>query len=434
VTDGYGIAAVTAVLRSRLGHRLAAPELSSATGTVTVSALPPDRIPVGSSEPTQLNLFLHQISPNAAWRNLGLPSVTGAGEPVDAPPLGLDLHYLMTAYSADQYVGEIVLGHALQVLQDEPVLTRDTIRAALDPTPPDPNLPDELALSGLAEQIELLKITPTTMTAEELSRLWSALQAHYRPTVCFQVTVLLLEGTRSRRPALPVRGTGSYAAVLDSPQLDTALADGPTGTALTVAGTLVLRGRRLRGPGASLLLGAIEVALTDDVLRDTEVRLPLSGLTPPPRAGVQAVQIRHELPMGDPPQPHQATLSNPLPILLAPTATATAGVASTGTVAGVPVSTGTVHVTVAPPVGRHQRADLLLNRLGAAADPLPRGASLTPPPDNGVPDGADETTTLAFGYTKLARGDYLLRLVVDGAESPLSPGGVGTYATPAVTL
>jgi hypothetical protein len=434
MTDGYGFAAVTAVLRGRLGQRLAAPGLSAAAGTITVSALPPDRISLGINEPTQLNLFLHQVTPNAAWRNNGLPSVTRSGEPVDAPPLGLDLHYLMTAYSADQLVGEIVLGHAVQMLQDEPVLTRDTVRAVLDPTPPDPNLPAALALSGLAEQVELLKITPTTMNSEEMSRLWSALQAHYRPTVCFQVTVLLLEGTRTRRAALPVRAPGSYSVTLEAPRLDTAGADGPPGTPLTVAGTLVVRGRSLRGPGASLLLGESEMPLSDDVLREVELRLPLGAIVPPPRAGLQAAQIRHELPMGDPPQPHQALLSNPVPVVLAPTATGTAAVASTGTASGTAVSTGTVTVTVAPPVGRRQRVSLLLNRTGTPADPLPRGAALTPPPDNGVPEGDEDSVTIAFPYAGLARGTWLLRLVVDGAESPLIPGGDGRYTTPAVVL
>lgn len=431
MTDAYGIAAVTAVLRSRLATRLA--NLSGA-GSVTASALPPDRIPLGASEPTQLNLFLHQVTPNAGWRNAGQPAVNQAGEPVAGPPLGLDLHYLMTAYSAEPYLGEAVLGHALQLFHDEPVLTRDTVRAALDPQPDDPTLPAAVRTSGLAEQVELLKVTPTVMSSEELSRLWSALQAHYRPTACLHVSVLLLDSTRTAKPALPVSAVGSHAAPLRSPRLDSVGADGPPGTVLTAGGTLVVRGRRLRGPGARLRFDGTDVALTDDLLRDTELRLPVTAVAPAPRAGLHAVSLRHDVAMGDPPTPHQAVESNPLPVALVPTATATADVDGTDTVEGVAVSTGTITVAVDPPVTAQQRVTLLLNRPGPPPDPLPAAVALTPPAGNAVPSGATETATVPFDYATLPRGRWVLRLVVDGAQSPLAPGGDGRYHDPAVTL
>src|SRR5262245_60072585 len=69
-------------------------------GTVTVSSKAPDIVQeafvAGTSE-NQINLFLHQVTHNQGWRNEGLPSVDVNGRTrIANPPLGLDLHYLLT--------------------------------------------------------------------------------------------------------------------------------------------------------------------------------------------------------------------------------------------------------------------------------------------------------------------------------------------------
>ena len=163
MSNGYALAAVTAVLRSRLNHHLIAAGLSGAIGDFTVSALPPDRIPLGAAEPTQLNVFLYQVSPNQAWRNVNLPATDSAGASVDAPPLGLDLHYLLTAYGPNMFVGEIVLGHALRALNDEPVLDRDVIRAALNPAAPDRRCPRCCRVPGWPIRSSV-RLSPTVMS------------------------------------------------------------------------------------------------------------------------------------------------------------------------------------------------------------------------------------------------------------------------------
>ena len=44
-----------------------------------------------------------------------------------------------------------------------------------------------LYTSDLADQVELMKIWPQTLTTEEISRLWTAFQAKYRPTAAYQI-------------------------------------------------------------------------------------------------------------------------------------------------------------------------------------------------------------------------------------------------------
>src|SRR5262249_2635616 len=123
-----------------------------------------------------------------------------------------------------------LLGYAMQLLHETPVLARDAIRAALiPPTVTGAILPpalQALAASDLADQVEQLKICPAFLNTEELSKLWSALQAHYRPTAAYQVSVVLIEATRSTRTPLPVltRGpvdplTGRERGIIAQPDL-----------------------------------------------------------------------------------------------------------------------------------------------------------------------------------------------------------------------
>ena len=58
-------------MRDLLNDGLINHNISGVLGsTVTVSALPPDRVVApNGTENTQLNLFLHQVTPNLGWRN-----------------------------------------------------------------------------------------------------------------------------------------------------------------------------------------------------------------------------------------------------------------------------------------------------------------------------------------------------------------------------
>src|SRR5205807_232817 len=90
-----------------------------------------------------------------------------------------------------------------------PILTRDTIRRVLNPAvPPATPVYQALQSTGLADQIEQIRIAPVTMNLEELSKLWTALQSNYRPSVAYQITVVLIETNRPRYSPLPVLSRG----------------------------------------------------------------------------------------------------------------------------------------------------------------------------------------------------------------------------------
>src|SRR6202008_88230 len=105
---------------------------STGVGDVSVTAWPPDRVDAGASNrQSQLNLFLYNVTQNQGWRNVGLPARDSRGVRIDNPPLALDLHYLLTAYGAEQLHAEILLGYGMQLFHETPILTRDAVRRSL---------------------------------------------------------------------------------------------------------------------------------------------------------------------------------------------------------------------------------------------------------------------------------------------------------------
>jgi hypothetical protein len=212
VSNALAFAGVTAVLKDLLDTGMIDHEVTDIMGQgVTVSAVAPDSIQLGNEMGARLNLFMHQATPNAAWRNAAYPSRDASGRRIANAPLAVDLHYLLTAYSNADLQAEVLLGYAMQLFHETPVLARDTIRTALNPPNPPvaagnllPSVYQALRASDLADQYEQIKITPSVMNTEELSKLWTAIQSHYRPTAAYQVTVVLIESQRQARSSLPV--------------------------------------------------------------------------------------------------------------------------------------------------------------------------------------------------------------------------------------
>jgi hypothetical protein len=396
------IATVTAVLKDLLNDGLVNSDLSISVGTVTVSALPPDRVATGAEEPSRLNLFLYQVTANPGWRNAELPSRDGDGGRVSSAPLALDLHYLLTAYGADDLDAEILLGYAMQLLHENPGLSRDMIRKTFSVTSPvtDKLLPPSAAglnAADLADQVELCKVTPRYLTTEELSRLWSAMQARYRPSMAYDVSVVLIEATAPVRAALPVRTALLRAEPMARPVIDRL--DPPT---VTDGGAVTIKGRNLKGTTTTTTTkvrvgGILQKPAPEDV-GDSQLTMTLPGGL---RAGVNPVQVVHEIELGKPPTPHPGAgfESNVAAIVLAPLVT---------TAPPISVAAGaTLTLAVAPAVAREQRVAVLIGERRIAVPPR-------------APTDPPSATTIDVDIpADLGAGTFLLRVQVDGAISPL---------------
>lgn len=175
------IASITAALKGLLESRVEAHGMATAIGTrLTVSALPPDRVPLdGPDARPRLNLFLHRVAYDTSMRNLPLRPHDGAGALTARPStLAVHLHYLVTAYGSAELQAEALLGYAMLVLSETPVLTSEAIGRAGQP----------VGLTGHVEPAQLALHSPD---GEEMSRLWSALQARYRGSLACEVRAQL---------------------------------------------------------------------------------------------------------------------------------------------------------------------------------------------------------------------------------------------------
>jgi Pvc16 N-terminal domain len=402
----FAVSAVTAVLQNLLFEGFVALKVGDAVGSsVKVSALPPDRVPVTGNEATnQLNVFLVQGTHNPGWRNLGLPSRDSRGDRVADPPLALDLHYLLSAYGLAELDADVLLGFAMHLLHESPVLTRGAIRDALKAVTP-PALGTALVASELADQIEQLKITPQAMSTDEISKLWTAFQAPYRTSAAYLVTVVLIEGRRSARPALPVLQRNLYVLPLCQPVIDKVVAEAGEQEPIEAGTALLVLGRQLSGDTTTLLVGGVDLTAAVSDLAEERIRVVLPAALPAGVfAGAQTVQVAHPASMGTPPAPHEGAESNVGVFVLRPQVKSLA----------VDAAAKEVDATLHPEVRRDQRVVLLLNRLDPPAGVPADGYSLAAPP---LAPSAPPPAAVRFPFNGVAAGKYLARVRVDGAES-----------------
>ena len=403
MSSALAIAGVTAVLRGLLNDGMITHNVSGVIGsTVTVSALPPDRVvPTTGTESTQLNLFLHHVTYNSGWRNYGLPSRDSSGQHrLTNPPLAVDLHYLLSAYSAVELGGEILLGHAMQWLHDTPVLDRKAIKNVLDPSLPPPL--GSLADCGLADQVEQIRLAPEVLNTEEMSKLWTAVQSHYRTSVAYVATVVLIESRQPTKPTLPVlsRGIVVQADLLPPfPTIETVQAtDGQP--AATVGVMLRLTGHHLDGTSRAVVFSNVRFEIDQEVDEDEVVtgkeENPASGvrvIVPNLPVGVYQVAARVVRPNETEPR-----TSNALSLTLGPDITTDLPL----TVVRDGTGTATIPVTCRPEIAVGQQASLLLGTVEVYAQPR-----------------LADTDTLTFVVEQAPVGTHLVRLRVDGIESPL---------------
>ncbi|MGH1403982.1 MAG: DUF4255 domain-containing protein [Alphaproteobacteria bacterium] len=274
MSSSYAIAAVSAVLSRYLKEALVDDKVADVLGDdVMVSVLPPDRVmSPGDEEPTQINIYLHQVTHNAALSNLNFASRDSQGNVIDAPQLSLNLHYLLTVYGKTPFAAEILLGHAMRFFHDVPVLGRDVIRKILSPEVDDDNLPDILAEAGLADQIEQIKITPEILNTEDMSRLWSAIQSQFRVSAAYQVSVVLIDSQHVPKASLPVHEREIRVGELDAEVEEDVPDTLPVVQALEVKNS----GAPVDEGGLKFVTGELKVTLQDNVGKQQSVTLLLN--------------------------------------------------------------------------------------------------------------------------------------------------------------
>jgi hypothetical protein len=400
MSNRLAIAAVTATLRSLLATGVGIPE---------VTARPLDLARGSSSAGDQLNLFLYQALPDAAWRNRDMPRQTKPNE-TGLPPLPLTLYYLVTAYSDDDNDTKAhkLLGSAMGVLHDHPVLSAAEIKSVISAAG------SGLQDSDLHEQLEHVRITLQPLTFEEISKLWTTFQTHYRVSAAYQISVVLIESTRPARTPLPVLKRGEDdRGVTSQPDMT------PPFPALS---SLQLPARQLSAqPGDIISVFGSRLAGGTARLRSLCPPDPLPPLTTPVSDAQLAVTLPNNLAAGfytitvELVTPHGTVASNELPLAVAPVIT-TALPLTVARVAG----TATIDLTTSVDALREQRVSLLLGDFE-----VKRTLPTNPPASSNAFEFLIHTPTGDEFPTPIGVA-LLARLRVDGVDSeiiaPLGPG------------
>jgi hypothetical protein len=379
MSSPLAVAAVTATFAQLISRVIEDTALSGAN----VTTVPPD-VAATSGTDRRLNLFLYQVTADAAMRNEPLPVRGSDGRLRQRPVTALSLHYLVTAFgdNNDELDAHHLLAHAMSLVNDEPVLSPASIKAAIAAEA-------RVAGSDLPDQIELVRICPEPMSLDQLSKLWGMFQdTHYRLSVAYEASVVLIERRHPTRSAPPVLRPDIRVIPLRRPVIESV--DPPI---VPSGGTLTVSGRNLLADDVVVLVSG--TPLTPDSLTDRRIELTIPADR---KAGFQSVQVNHRLALGQPPVPHRGFESNVAAFILAPRLT--------GTVPTTVARGAGLALTFAPTVGRTQRLSALIGDREIVVPPAtigdtPVGAMTFPVPGD------------------FPTGTFLLRLRVDGAESQL---------------
>ncbi|HSE19071.1 MAG TPA: DUF4255 domain-containing protein [Pyrinomonadaceae bacterium] len=426
MSNSRAIAAVTATLRSLIERGFDPakdPNADPAVQGTSVTMQPPDEARSANPPPErQLNLYLYQVMPNVAYRNADMPGQR-PGE-TGQPPLALNLYYLLTAYAVDdqQPVSHRILGRAMAVLNDHPVLGRREIETALPST-------------GLSEQFERVRLSLQPLALEDIFKLWSGFQTHYRLSAAYEATVVLIDSMRLRSAPLPVlqrgpddQGPSSTAGVslpiIKEVRLPRSQSSASLGDELLIVGEnldgvesvrFTLKNPRANGTPPLVLLPPAVQATNDGI----KVTLPNDVAAGEAwAAGFYTVAVVVT-------RAAQSWSSNELPISIAPRILS---VAPGNTVARDINGDVTITITCRPNVrlakvdDTHMRFDQpVALLLGTARQVLPQEPPAPPPNPTPPPAGTDQLT-FVFHMEPAEVGEYLMRLRVDGVDSvPVDP-------------
>jgi hypothetical protein len=393
VSNHLAVATVTATLQAVVQ----AAATASGVGSPRVTHLRPDA-PGGLPAPG-VNVYLYRVSPNPHWRNADLPTRRGAAT-LRRPQVGLDLHYLLSFFGDDaELEPQRLIGAVTRALHADPPLPRDVMRALADPA--SPSHAHYLAGSDLADQPELVRVTPTELNLEELSKLWSVFfQTRYVLSTAYTATVVLIEAeTPPVSPAPPVATPRVVVRTQGDPWIDEVTPEAVAPTAAVPNPVIRLAGRNLllQVNGVPSVVrfaagtGTIQGSPSNERL---DVALP-AGV----RIGENWVRVTNDGGLG---AGHQLAASNTAAFALRPFL---------------------VSVTVLPPVGPE-----FVKRLQAAVQPevgVQQSVRLVLLPEfaGGVrqavaaPAPAAPTTSLEFDVNAVPAGDYRVMVEIDGQFS-----------------
>jgi hypothetical protein len=408
---------------------------------------------------TGINIYLFHAAPNTTVRSDPFRSPGSEGVALQRTASALDLHYVVTCFGKEErYEPEKLLALATLAVLKTPELTNDRIARTIAGA-----AGAGLAGSDLASQHERVRLAIQPLSSDELLRLWSLFSpSPYRLSiVCIASVVTLTTGdtSTSLSPAKEARVLAGSSTPLRIREWEPKPLPGVKGSALTVFGEGF-------PPNVVVLINDVPIP-TEHVDRGVVATLPEDLRVGAARACLAtirpdgtAVSASETMPLVIQPLIHHparvvvddlqttiAVCAKPAPesdqtlqLVLSPTLTPARGQSSSDVLCfPLPLrlwgATGPVRDSLRRAFiqnGHPLPDDAAIVHLGAE---LRITSQNTPGPEfalrrntNGMNAyfgliADDPEGTVCFAFSPLAKGSYLLRLRVDGVETPMKTEG-----------
>lgn len=137
-----------------------------------------------------VSLFPYRIHANGAFRSPPSKRVTDEG--VRHPPqLGLDVHFLLTAWGSRASLELAILGWAMRVLEDRGTLTASLLNGVSP---------------GTFHSDETVEVVPADLPMEDMMRIWDGLPRDYQTSVPYTARVVRIESLLAPQPLARVLG------------------------------------------------------------------------------------------------------------------------------------------------------------------------------------------------------------------------------------
>ncbi|MEQ8468922.1 DUF4255 domain-containing protein [Coleofasciculus sp. E1-EBD-02] len=426
MSNSLAIATVTATLQ-----RIVQTSIQDDISGATVTTLRPNE--VGTATPqVGVNVFLYQVQINHAWRQQAEVQARSRRNPgAKRSQTALDLHYMISFYGNDNDLQpQRLMGSVMGGLNDWRTLKKERIERTLHDS-----TYSYLLESDLPDQIQEISLWPLDLSLEDLSKAWSAFfQTTYLLSVAYRARVIMLEGQDTGSRPLPVRARSLDGIVpfTNQPKIDRIISQAGRLEPILADSTVLIQGNHLKSDITQVWIGEMEV--TPSEITDTQIVLPLSSIpTDSLQAGMHSLQVVHRLAKVMPPtssngngasqpsgnggqmqtvnQPQtfvSSIQSNVSPLVIRPTITKTT--VSKKAVDDEDLRSAEIRVRSNLTVGKKQRVLLALNEI----DTNQPAAYLF----EASPRQTD-VIWVSFPVERMKGGRYLVRLLVDGAESPL---------------
>lgn len=396
MSNHLAIATVTASLQ-----RIVQSAVQVSVEGARATTVRPNQIATGGAPEVGVNIFLYQAVSNPSLANIDAAHMRAKAVPVHRHT-PLDLYYMFSFYGNEvELQPQRLLGSVVSILSDKSILSTAIIRDTCN----DPTLPF-LKSSDLHLQVPEVSIVPVNLTFDDLSKTWSVFyQTPYVLSIAYKVMVVVVEGEESLRRNLPIRDRGGVqtSPFPSYPRIDRVVNQTGRTDAIFADSTILIQGQNLKSGQTEVKIDDLYCAPVS--VKDQEVVVDLSTVAIEVlRAGAQDLRVVHRVGANL----VQGLESNSGTLVLCPKILRLRVLELQSIEENL--RSGILEIKLNLRVGAKQRVVVAMNEF---TDEEPHAYLF----DRSLE--AQDSSLLRVNFQNVHTGKYLVRLLVDGAETKL---------------